>query len=116
MVRKISQDAAEAFLAGREFKRGNTEVSQCGSMSFLKLYDNVIAVRCTDAKCFDISTVYSSRTTLDRLNALPGVQLNVRRGMLYFFGKTIPLDKSSIRIYYSGVGIDFDKLGQILED
>lgn len=115
MVRKISQEAAEAFLAGRHFKRGNTEVCNYGSTVGLSLYGTLIAIRYTEAECFDISTVYSSRTTLDRLNALPGVQLNFRRGVMYFCGEPIPSDKRSIRVYYSSVCIDFDKLGQILE-
>lgn len=113
MVRKISQDAAEAFMAGRHFKRGNTEVRNYGPTVGLNLYDTLIAVRYTDAEYFDVSTIYSSRTTLSRLNALPGVQLSFRRGIMHFFGKPIPLAKSYIRVYHSH--IDFDKLGQILE-
>lgn len=115
MVRKISQDAAEAFMSGRNFKRGNTEVCNYGSTVGLSLYGTLIAIRYTEIECFDICTDYSSRTTLDRLNALPRVQLNFRRGVMYFCGEPIPSDKGSIRIYYSSVHIDFDKIGQILE-
>lgn len=114
MVYKISQDAAEAFMAGRYFKRSNTEVNYYGSKTvLLLLYGNLIATRDTDAEYFDISTAYTTRTTLSRLNALPGVRLNVRRGIMHFCGKPIQSGESWIRVYSSD--IDFDKLGQILE-
>lgn len=115
MVSKISQDAAEAFMAGRYFKRGNTEVRNYGSTVGLNLYGTLIAIRPIDAEYFEISTIYSSRTTLSRLNALPKVQLNFRRGVMHFCGEPIPSDKRSIIVYYNSVAIDFDKLGQILE-
>ena len=115
MVSKISQDAAEAFMSGRDFKRGNTEVRNYGMTVGLSLYGTLIAIRYTEAEWFDVSTIYSSRTTLSRLNALPKVQLNFIRGVMYFCGEPIPPDEGFIRVYYNSVAIDFDKLGQILE-
>ena len=113
MVSKISQDAAEAFLAGIEFKRGDTAVKLFGSTVFLILNGSAIAERVIGRDYFDVLLLSYSRTTLSRLNALPGVQLSRRRGYLYRNGAWVsPLEKY-IRVAYHY--IDFEQLEQVLE-
>lgn len=113
MTSKISQDAAEAFLVGREFKRGDTAVKLFGSTVFLILNGSAIAERVIGRDYFDVLLISYSRTALNRLNALPGIQLSRRRGFLYRNGELVsPLEKY-IRVVHHY--IDFDELEKVLE-
>lgn len=113
MTSKISQDAAEAFLAGREFKRGNTAVKLFGSTVFLILNGSAIAERVIGRDYFTVLLISYSRTTLNRLNALPKVQLSIRRGFLHNNGDCVSPFEKYIRVDYHY--IDFDELEQVLE-
>lgn len=113
MVRKISQDAAEAFLAGREFNRGDTAVKLFGSTVYLTLHGSAIAERVIGRDYFTVLLMSYSSTTLSRLNALPGVQLNIRGGFLHNNGAWVSPFEKSIRVDYNY--IDFKQLEQVLE-
>ncbi|UGL61056.1 hypothetical protein [Pseudomonas phage Eir4] len=81
MARKVTQEAVNAFIAGRTGSfGGNTtvELSPLGEVIVLKLHGNAIARR--DKGPFGTFEVcdggWSSNTTKERLNGLPGVRVN----------------------------------------
>jgi len=87
--RKISVEAARALMAGKRFKSGNTQVKMLvHGLYDLTLHGNSIAV-------FDVHHQelmvrdggYPSMTTKERLNALPNVQVQTKKGQLYLNGK-----------------------------
>jgi hypothetical protein len=89
-MRKITQEAVQAFVSSREFKSGNTtvEFSPLGSV-VLKLFGNAIA----RFDKFNIKTLevrdggHQSATTKERLNGLPGVRVNQKAGQWYLNGE-----------------------------
>lgn len=73
-MRKITEDAIRAFIYGREFKRGNTEVRLYGKQRVLMLHGNPIAT--LDAGGLYIFTAgWATSTTKERLNGLPNVHI-----------------------------------------
>jgi len=87
---KTDNAAATAFMSGRAFSRSNTTViiegnDTSSSHVYLSLYGHIIAERCgTDIR---VTTAgHPSMTTKARLNAIPGVQVNTKRGRLYLNG------------------------------
>lgn len=87
MSRKITEEAVEAFLAGKPFSKSNTTVAvDDEGVVTMTLFGNIIAKRYTDAG-FSITTAgWNSTTTRERLNGLPGVSVNKSRGQLYLNG------------------------------
>ena len=89
-MRKISRQAAEAFFAGRPFKKNNTVVENTGLVVALKLWGNQIAsYNLTETPLYRNKTLrfslcgWNTVTTRERLYAL-GVTLFKRRGNLYW--------------------------------
>ena len=83
MARKISIDAAEAFVNGTPFKRSNTEVKALaygGAQLFL--FDNMIAQR-VHGELHITAANWETVTTKDRLNALPGVSIYQKEHQWY---------------------------------
>ena len=79
-MRQITSDAVDAFLSGKEFRRGNTEVivDEAGCSRML-LFGNQIAFKREDR--IDITNAgYTTQTTKDRLN---GILSKLRLGFLY---------------------------------
>lgn len=113
MVSEISKDAAEAFLAGREYSKEDTDVIVWGSNIYLTINKVPIAKRKIGKDYFEI-WVCGNTTALDRLNALPGVQLKIVKGRLNCNGKIYPHCMPNILINYQRV--NFNKLKQILEE
>ena len=89
--RKISVEAADALMKGREYKKSNTEVVQIGDTDFLLvLHGNQIAEYDTsDGSLYVSDGGYTpmSPTTKDRLNALPGVEVHTSQKQLYLNGQ-----------------------------
>lgn len=92
-MRKITQQAVEAFMSGYNFKNGNTEVVNEGlnfPLIHLKLHGNMIAKRyiengqetvmITDAR-------WPTNTTKERLNGIPGVCIQQKSGKWFLNGK-----------------------------
>lgn len=90
-MRKITEDAVEAFMEGRRFKRDNTEVRPSfNGWWVMFLFGSIIAARHKDSKDLYIRTAgYLTRTTKERLNGLPGVHIQQRRGEWYMNGTNI---------------------------
>lgn len=90
-MRKISELAANALIKGFEFRQSNTEVTsdQC-------LYLHGHRIAWVDDGILKICLCnWNTLTTRERLNALPGVKLTVRKGELYLNGEKI----SSVDVY-----------------
>lgn len=79
MSRKITKESIAAFLSGKRFNKANTSVlvnEDAGpdQMAALYLYGNCIARRYLATGKLEITTAgWSTRTTRERLNGLPGV-------------------------------------------
>lgn len=86
MAKKISILARDAFYAGKNFKRSNTEVYNDNGVIELYLYGNLIAKKLKDVLL--ISTAgWDTTTTKERLNVLDGVHVSIKKGILYLNGK-----------------------------
>lgn len=79
-MRKITEDAVEAFENDKPFKRSNTEV-KTGLNTCLYLHDNLIAKK--DNGLWITNANWMSNTTKERLNGLEGVHI-VQRNYKWF--------------------------------
>lgn len=67
---KISTEAAQAFIARRPFRRGNTEVVASRCRALLKLYGTVIGEN-SEARGINLTMAgWGTMTTASRLNAV----------------------------------------------
>jgi len=88
----ISDDAARAFLKGKNWKRGNTEVIANKYGVYLRLFTNLIA-KCEDGITSISFHGWRTRTTCDRLEALTGYKFSCRGGFLSCKDKYIDSNK-----------------------
>ena len=96
-MRKITEAARHAFLAGREWKQSNTstEVREYqnapGKWVILLLHGNPIArYRLGDTTLRSLRVCdggWQTRTTAERLNGLPGVRVNQKNHQWYLNGQ-----------------------------
>lgn len=88
-MKKISIDAARAFLMGKKFKRGNTEVQVLPNVSILLLHGNEIAYSYNDPeRTLAVTNAgWFSNTTKERLNAINGVSINQKNWVWYLNGE-----------------------------
>ena len=87
-MRKITEQAIDAFLKGKNFKSGNTEVdSKHGGVEYF-LHGNLIAFKSNGI--IEVSLAgWNTPTTRERLNGIPGVNIYTRRGQAYLNGNPI---------------------------
>lgn len=85
-MRKITEKSVRNFLDGVPFKKGNMEVSREGSIYYLKLHGNKIAAKTTNGDIWISNAGWFSRTTKERLNALPGVSIIQKKRLWYLNG------------------------------
>ena len=87
-MRKITQQASEAFLAMRPFKAGNTRVVVNDACCYaeLLLHGNVIA-RNTGGLISITNAGWRTNTTKERLSGLNGVSIYQTAGVWYLNGK-----------------------------
>ncbi|WP_055128545.1 hypothetical protein [Pseudomonas mediterranea] len=79
MSRKVTEQAVSAFLAGRVgcFNNTTVELSPLGKVVVLKLHGNAIARRDLNGNHMEVCNGgWSSNTTKERLNGIPGVRVN----------------------------------------
>ena len=71
-MRKITEKASLAFIAGRNFKQSNTQVQKFfGNTSELLLFGNMIALYTRKDQTLFVTTAgYPTDTTKDRLNSI----------------------------------------------
>ena len=85
-MRKITKEAVDAFLNGINFSKDNTCVIHTHKYSFLYLHGNCIARQ----DSFDLMINhqgYLTKTTKERLNGIPGVHIQQKKGIWYLNGK-----------------------------
>lgn len=90
-MKKITMQAASAFLAGKNFKKSNTEVDCDYGFATLFLFGNAIAKYCIKDGLKNGLKIdacgWLSKTTKGRLNALPGVSIIQKGGVWFLNGK-----------------------------
>ena len=87
MARKITTDAINAFMSARTFNRDNTTVAIEDGNVKLYLHGHLIARRNVGSNDLEVTNAdYFTATTKERLNGLPGVQVNQRKGVWYLNG------------------------------
>ena len=83
-MRKITEEAIEAFMNNKRFKKKNTEVYKGEFTTLLILFGNTIAYHHQDSGDIEITTCgWKSRTTIERLSGIPGVYLRRFKNELY---------------------------------
>ena len=88
-MRKITQQAIQAFMSGIAFSKGNTrcERNWQGYM-VLQLHGNTIArLNTHTGELFITDADWPTTTTKERLNGLPGVQVYTSKKQLHLNGK-----------------------------
>lgn len=90
-MRKITQHTINAFLNDNPIKESNTQVILNANFgdprTELYLFDNLIAQKRIGSKTIQITNAdWKSNTTKERLNALPGVRINQKKGDWYLNG------------------------------
>jgi hypothetical protein len=86
-MRKITKNAANAFIAGRTFKESNTTVKIEGKTVTLLLHDHVIAERVGVKGLYISACGWLTSVTKERLNGLPGVSIQQKSWKWYLNGK-----------------------------
>jgi hypothetical protein len=84
----ITQKSIDAFLNAKPFKRDNTEVVILPNVTILKLFGNEIAYLYNDPdRTLSIRNAgWFSKTTKERLNAIPRVSIRQSKGLWYLNG------------------------------
>lgn len=89
MSRQITQESVNAFLNAVPFRKANMEVEVKPNVTILKLHGNPIAYKYNDPEnTLSITNAgWDSKTTKERLNALPNVSICQRKGQWFLNGK-----------------------------
>lgn len=87
-MRQITLESTNAFLSATKFKKQNMEVQILPNVTILKLHNNAIAYLYNDPeKTLSITNCgYFTKTTKERLNALPGVSIQQKAFNWYLKG------------------------------
>lgn len=85
-MRKITQEAVAAFMAGEGYHCDNTAVSHVGAISTLVLFVNPIA-QLIGKKLRVRTAGYPTKITIERLNGIPGVSVYQKDFKLYLNGE-----------------------------
>ena len=80
-MRKITEEAYKAFKNNKNYNGGNTKVIIGNSYVFLELFGNKIARKDQNGNVEITLAGYTTRTTLDRLNAF--IPLKMSKGVVY---------------------------------
>ena len=88
-MRTLTQKAVQAFMNAESFKSQNTTVEVLPNVTILKLFGNAIAYRYNDPeRTLSITNCgWESKTTKERLNAIPGVNIQQKKSVWYLNGK-----------------------------
>jgi hypothetical protein len=88
-MRKITAQAVDAFMDARPFKKDNMQVEMLLNCTILRLHGNAIAYRYNDPdRTLTITNCgWFSNTTKERLNGIPGVSINQKKGQWYLNGE-----------------------------
>ena len=88
-MRKITAQSVDAFMNARPFKKDNMQVEVLLNCTIMRLYGNAIAYRYNDPdRTLTITNCgWLSNTTKERLNGIPGVSINQKKGQWYLNGE-----------------------------
>ena len=86
-MRKITQQAVNAFYARRDFKSSNTTVTVHSGTTILYLHSNPIAWLGDDDLLTISSAGWRTATTKERLNGLRGVSIYQKAGVWFLNGE-----------------------------
>lgn len=88
-MRKVTQNSVNAFMNAQQFREGNTTVEVKENVTILKLHNNPIAYKYNDPeKTLSITNAgWQSNTTKERLNAIPNVSIQQKKGVWYLNNK-----------------------------
>lgn len=85
-MRKITQEAVQALLNYKNYSKGNTTIKFNGLVSEMFLYGKCIARY--NPKGLEVNHCgYLTNTTKERLNGIPGVCIQQKKGVWYLNGK-----------------------------
>ena len=84
-MNKISKKSVQAFRNHEEIRIDNTQVIKTTNGVKLILFGNEIA-KIKDGQLWITTAGWNTRTTFRRLNELPGVNLQTKRGVVYLNG------------------------------
>jgi|SRR6188768_1803311 len=87
-MRKITQGCINAFLNAQPFKNSNTQVVVKENVTILVLHGHSIAYKYNDPeKTLSITNCgWFTNTTKERLNALPNVSIQQKKGVWFLNG------------------------------
>jgi len=88
-MRQITYNAVQHFMNGKSFKSSNTEIVVSPNVTTFKLFGNEIAYKYNDPeKTISITNCgYQTVTTKERLNAIPGVNIQQKNFVWYLNGQ-----------------------------
>ena len=88
-MKKITLESVDAFMNARKFKKGNMEVEVLPNVTILKLHGNKIAYRYNNPeRTLSITDAgWQSKTTKERLNAIPDVSIHQKNFVWYLNGE-----------------------------
>ena len=88
-MRKITEQATEAFNNARSFNKQNMEIEVLPNVTIMKLHGNPIAYRYNDPqRTLSIQNCgWASNTTKERLNSIEGVNISQRNFQWYLNDK-----------------------------
>lgn len=93
MARQITQESITAFMSGRTFNKSNMSVEirpfkdEDSNSAILKLHGNVIARRLLSGGLLEVCDGnWQTNTTKERLNGIPGVSVNQKKGQWFLNG------------------------------
>jgi len=84
-MRKITEQAVNAFMNAQEFKSSNTRIEVLTNVTIMYLHENAIAYRYNDPeKTISITNAgWKTNTTKERLNDIPNVNIYQKKGVWY---------------------------------
>ena len=91
-MRKITEQAANAFKDDRGSLSGNTQVRVISGITEMLLHGHIIAKK-EDGNLWINLCGWNTTTTRERLNGLPNVSVRTKAGSVFLNGVEIPDDK-----------------------
>lgn len=88
-MRKITRESVMAFMEARPFKKDNMTIEVLPNVTIMSLFGNRIAYRYNDPeRTLSVTNAgWFSNTTKERLNGIPGVSINQKKGEWYLNGE-----------------------------
>ena len=81
-MKKITKESIKAFYNREPFKKSNMTVENKEGKTYLKVFDNVIAILDEVNELFITTAGWNSVTTRERLYGFTGVSLGNKKGQL----------------------------------